>query len=320
MISLKSNIKSEKGVALILVTLIIALASMLVINLTHSTFLTSRSIGMIERQLQAEYILKSIVEFSAAVVQTDSGSVDSYEDAWGLFQGNQIPNEVLSLFKFDTPGIAISLTIKPANAKFPLHSLRPQSRNSNNSGSSSGTSDSTVSAPTWAEAAKELFIRLSFDEDDREDETGYFNGRVFNSEEMLSNYIDYIDSNTESSKADENFERGIEGDLPSDNIFPKNGRSDLKLVNLSELQYIPGYTSERRKLLHSSITLNGNPSININVAQQSVLSSISEDLDRASIEDYIQENGPFTSTTDMLTYFNLGSDYRHFFTTNSKCF
>ena len=114
--------KQEKGIAIILVVFVVALASIMVINLTYSTFLSTRAIGMVERQLQAEYVLKSLVNFSLVLLQHDNNSSDSYqEDLWGVFKDNpRIPNEYLGLADNSAE---IYLEIIPNNSKFNISAL-----------------------------------------------------------------------------------------------------------------------------------------------------------------------------------------------------
>ena len=82
----KQKRPSERGVAIILVIFVVALASILVVNLSYSTILESRSLGMVERQLQAEYIIKSIVSFGSELIYKDADpKVDTVHDNWGIF-------------------------------------------------------------------------------------------------------------------------------------------------------------------------------------------------------------------------------------------
>ncbi|MCB0335582.1 MAG: hypothetical protein KDD62_04730, partial [Bdellovibrionales bacterium] len=109
--------KNQSGVALLMVLFIVSLATSLVVGLTYSTFLQSRSIGLVERQLQAEYLLKSLVEFAAGVVNADADTrLDSFHDVWGMFrEGNSIPPELLEALGINFPGIEIALEITPEN-------------------------------------------------------------------------------------------------------------------------------------------------------------------------------------------------------------
>lgn len=265
----------ERGVALILVTFIIALASILVLNLAYSTFLSSRMNVMVERGMQAEYILKSAVNFARILLKEDTTTEDAFQDLWGQFSmGSPIPLELLGLQQANTQ---VQLEIRPEESKVPLRALVPIA---------AGDPDLK-----WRGVLSRLFKQLGFDDDGEEDHTGFFPGRSFSADEMVANLIDYMDQNKESYNPGD-FAMGIEGDLPAD-IFP-----NARITRVGELKVIPGFTPARVRKLEPLVTVFGNSRININLAPAIIIRSLAEDLGDSEVEAISAfrkgSEGPFT--------------------------
>ena len=269
----------ERGVALLLVIFIIALASILVINIVFSTNLSARTSAHAQRATQAEYILKSALNFTRVLLREDKSPEDSGKDSWGLFlNGQRVPPELLDL---NEPNIDIELEIRPEESKIPLAALVPPA--------------SSIADAKWQGALTRLFQKLGFDSDKEEDTSGYFNGRSFNSEELVAILIDYMDADKKSHQPG-----GIESDLPED-VFPNQ-----TIRRLSELSSVPGFTPARiRKLAPFVSAVNdfGSGSsqsfnrVNINVASAMVLSVLHDDIDDAMVQSILSfrnsEEGPF---------------------------
>lgn len=270
------TLKSEKGMALILVTFLVALASIIVLNLTYSTFISARMSSMVERSLQAEYMLKSAVNFARVMIREDLTPEDGVQDFWGKFSnGAAVPLDLLGIKQ---PNTSIELEIRPEESKFPIRSILPIN---------GGDADKN-----WRGALARLFRDLGFDDDSQEvDHTGHFPNRHFNSEELVSILIDYMDQDKDSYDPDD-FSKGIESDLP-EGTFP-----NARLGRVGELKAIPGFTPNRMRKLEPLITVFGVGVVNINLAPSSVLKALSEDISDTNIEAIIEfrksPEGPFT--------------------------
>lgn len=305
------KISKERGVALLIVTLMVVLLSMLVMQVSHSTFLYSRSVGRMESNVQAEYLLKSVLNIGAAMIEQDATpNYDSYsEDIWGQFSsGVPIPNDYLAQVGINYPGVLVELEIVPENSK--INIAHPELKASGEG----STSDSVKPAQY---ATKKLFENLGFDQGDLFDTSGQFSpvNKTFNSKELTSNLIDFYDNNADSYTSNvtlddgDILDPGIESSLP-DNYFPKEGRRVGKF-EINELLIVPGMTPMRLRALIPFATVYGRTDVNINCANATVLSSIHPEIDAtvaSDIIEYRQTNGAFKNASELnniATFTNL---------------
>lgn len=272
--------QKPRGIALILVVFIIALTSILVLDLAYSTHLGARTHAAAERSLQAEYLLKSAVSFARVLIQQDLTPEDSPKDPWAVFT-NGIPVPV-ELFGVREPNIAVALEIRPEASKIPLRQLLPVQNNNPDL--------------RWRNVLARLFKNLGFDNDNQEDTSGLFPGRVFGAEEMVANLIDYMDSDRESYTPPDSFASGIEADIPQGR-FPNR-----RIARVEELSLIPGFTPDRMRALSPFVHAIGSFSlgdiqVNINTAPFLVLRSLHDDIDDAAAQRIIEfresDEGPF---------------------------
>src|SRR5690606_1481215 len=127
-------------------------ASIIVVNLAYSTDLSGRRNAIVERSLQAEYLLKSSANLARAFLEEDDTPEDSGKDGWGKFgNGIEVPPELLEISE---PNLRLSLEIRPEDAKIKLSQILPIS---------SGDAD-----PRWRGVILRLFRSLGFDDDSSE--------------------------------------------------------------------------------------------------------------------------------------------------------
>ncbi len=278
----------QRGVALILVTFLVALATICVSALAYSTHLAARRSNMVERGFQAEYLLKSAVNLARVLIRFDKTPQDSEKDLWGIFKdGMAIPPELLAV---DEPNIKIELEIRPEEGKIPLRALVP-----------TNTAD-----PRWRDVLLRLFENLGFRDDESQDQTGPFKGRVFTPEEMVANLIDYMDP--DKVPYNEGNFTGIEG-ADTEDIFLNNPK---ELSRFGQLAAIPGFTTARlaklQLFLTTYITLY---SVNINVAPKAILMALDPDIDEAMAERIIEtrkgEEGPLEDNADLINLVGLST-------------
>lgn len=280
---------SEHGMALIIVIFVVALASMLVINLAWSTNLGAHQQANLQRTTEAEYLLKSAVNFARVLIYRDKTPEDSAKDPWGLFvNGAPIPAELLGM---SNNTVRIELEIRPEDSKIPLTALMPAGK--------------VTPEERWRLALLSLFQRLGFDNDKEMDRSGLTPGRSFSSEEMVANLIDYMDPDKDS------YPRGIEAELP-EGSFPNQ-----PISRIAELNGIPGFPPARMRKLTPYLTatgIGGGPisKVNINVASSLVLSSLHQDLDEGMVAKILahrsSQEGPFTENAYKSTLNSITGD------------
>jgi type II secretory pathway component PulK len=263
-------------VAILLVVFVVALASIIVVNVAYSTHLQGRLHNLSENALKSEYILKSALNVARRIIKEGNVSESSSDDLWGYFKdGAPIPANLIGV---NEPGTSIALEIRPEESKIPLRAILPVQ---------GGEAD-----VRWRDVCVRLFRLLGFDEDQEEDHTGLFPGRIFNSEQLVAALIDYMDENEESYTAPA-FASGIESELPS-GYFP-----NTRIRRIGELATIPGFTPARIRRLSPFITVFGASRINLNIAPEIVLLSLHENLGQAEVKLIMearqnQDSGPFS--------------------------
>jgi general secretion pathway protein K len=277
-----SRTESERGIALILVIFMIALASALIVALTDSTYIAMRLNSAAERRVSSEYLLKSAVNLSRVLIKIDKTDFDNpVEDIWMQFiDGAEVPGAFLGISE---QNVRIQLQITSESGKIPLRQLV--------------NATGTQANDQYRDLFRRLFKVLGFDTDEREvDQTALFSGKHFKSDELVANLIDYMDSNTESYSSP-GFAQGIEGDLPTTSPFRNEHIDSIS----SELGSIPGFTPARVQRILPFVTTTSSK-ININAAPKEVLMAISDDITdqvAQAIIDYRNpaSGGPFVPAT-----------------------
>lgn len=250
----------NRGIALIMVIFMMAIASAILISLSDSTYIAMRLNGAAEQRVKAEYILKSALNVSQVLIKNDLTAFDDpTQDAWMQFvDGREVPGELLAL---PDPGVRVSLLIASLNGKVPILNVY---------------SSGQVKAD-WRDIVIRLFQQLGFDRPDpmnvdRE-------GRALpDSKQLIANLIDYLDTDEESFPSDGVLPQGVEGDLPNGQKFRNSGTID-SIAN--ELSTIPGFSPARVQKLLPFVTKTRFNDINVNAAPLEVLSAVLTDTTTA---------------------------------------
>ncbi|MDZ4786647.1 MAG: type II secretion system protein GspK [bacterium] len=299
--------KNELGVALIIVLLVIALGSILVINLTQSTYRDALLNNASVKRLQAEYLLKSTINFARILIAQDaSPDLDSPKDSWAQFsKGQAIP--VPELLGINEPGLNIEIEIQAEDNKLPIRALI------------SGDGPSGIvgeNEKKWRDATVRLFEKLGFDDDEKEiDHTKTFPNKHFDSKELVALLIDFMDHDSDSYE-DPEFSRGFEGDLAPD-FFP-----NVRLKRIGELVTVPGFTPARLRKLTPLITVFENSRININLSPPIILESLNEEIDSTASKAIMEKRAsedPFSTqnlNSDLIDI--IGSDAKNYVATMIK--
>ncbi|MCI5064430.1 type II secretion system protein GspK [bacterium] len=251
---------SESGVALILVLMVVSLCTIIITQLTYTSTLDTRLHLISRRSLEAEYLLKSVVNFGRAILKADVSPEDTPQDSWAIFQqGLEVPKEVL---KIRDPSVRLELEIRPEESKLPIQMLRGGDKR-------------------WRDVFVRFFERMEFDTDGATDGSGLFPGRVFTAREVVANLIDYMDRDDESYDEDD-FPSGIESELP-EGTFPNKS-----IKWLGELSAVPGMNADRLRRVSPFLTRSGVGKININFAPQIILESLHEEIGSAEVQAILQ--------------------------------
>jgi type II secretory pathway component PulK len=104
-------------------------------------------------------------------------------------------------------------------------------------------------------------------------------GQLPDSKQLVSNLIDYLDTDKDNFPGDSLFPPGTEGDLPNGQAFRNSGLMD-SLAN--ELPAIPGFSPGRIQKLLPYITRIRTTDINVNAASLEVLAAVVGDPSAAS--------------------------------------
>jgi type II secretory pathway component PulK len=269
-----------------MVIFMIALSSALLISLTDSTYVAMRLNSAAEQRIKAEYILKSAVNVAQVLIKNDITSFDDpTQDAWMMFaDGREIPGELLSL---PEPNIRVSLLISSSAGKIPIANVF-----------SAGNPTDT----SWRDILTRLFKVLGFDNPAPNAARGYGNSAPqMNSEEMVANLIDYLDSDKQNYQSN-NFAPGIEGNLPEGQEF-RNEQTIDSLAN--ELATIPGFTPGRIQRILPFVSKQRFSKVNMNAAPIEVIASMHPDIDEPTAQKIFQcrqpsQGGPFNDIRTQL--------------------
>jgi type II secretory pathway component PulK len=262
----------ERGLAIILVIFMVALASAILFSLTDSTYVAMRLNSAAEQRIKAEYILKSAVNVAQFLIKNDITAFDDpTQDAWMAFvDGREIPGERLAL---PEPNIRVSLLIASMNGKVPILQAY----------STSGANND------WRGILLRLFQQLDFDNSQLAMNESPQKQTLPNSAQLVANLIDYLDSDKDDFPGDGVIPQGIEENLPDGQTFRNSGTID-SLAN--ELSTIPGFSPGRIQRLLPFVTKIRTIDINVNAASREVLASVLTDPNLAQSIEQCRSQGP----------------------------
>jgi type II secretory pathway component PulK len=272
----------QSGVALIIVIFIVALASVIVVNLAYSTYLGSRVSAGAQRAVQAVDILKSALSLAQVLIDAGNPNFDSPKDLWAQFyDGQTIPSAYLGL-----PGNnpRISLEIRPDDVRLNLKKL-------------GDTSLGGAGNRKWEQIFTRFFTDLGFDKDVKEtDQSGVFPGKHFTAPDLAVSLIEYMDQDVTSYTPG-----GYEGTLPN----AKDAFPNTYMKSISELSAIPGFTSARINQSLPFLTVHGTGDVNINFVtgirslETKVLKALHPDITETmaqGIQAIALSDNPFTGS------------------------
>lgn len=307
----------SSGVALLLVTFIIALVTILIVNLSYSTMVTSQQNTNLTRATQAEYLLKSMESLAIVLLNNDTNQYDSKHfdlssslaDAQAIFA---TPQDVTALIDIPLEGVKATLQIVPCNAYLNFSNL-----------------DRDIKRQ---QILVTLFDYLNLEQIEGEFTSDILPNSSEANEQLVTNIADYLDSDDEGCSTC--VTKGIENQINDDNI--KKLWSGGTITNLSTLYNLPKFNMNKVHEISPYFCINTianqrEYNININYVSQDLLNVFAEyaskyqsaNIDVAEIISRQNDETPFTSPNDIMSFFmQLGIEVHkifpnNFFTTTS---
>ena len=225
-------------------------------------------VGNVSRQLQSEYILKSLVNFSSVLLQNDPSPEDSFYDIWAIFNlVPRIPPEYLGIMD---QSAEVSMEILPLNSGININKLRDVS-----------TSNTRVH-----DGLQKLMENLGFDSNlSEEDQFGPKAGLIVTSHELVANLVDWQDSGTDALNKHPylGFEDQVKDQFNTEKSFD----------SIEETASVPGMTQNRLNAIAPYIyTFNkgsGEFNVNINTAPKQVILASNDGVSEQYAEDLISQ-------------------------------
>ena len=314
----KNKFAKHNGVALLLVTFIIALVTILIVNLSYSTMITSQQNANLTRATQAEYLLKSMESLAIVLLNNDSNNFDSkhfdlsssFADAQAIFANSQ---DVSNFIEIPLDGVKATMQIVPCNAYLNFSNL-----------------DRDIKRQ---QILATLFNYLNLETIEGEYTSEILQNSNDTNEQLVTNIADFLDSDNEGCS--NCITQGIEHQINYDNI--KKLWAGGTITNLSTLYTLPKFNMNKVNAIAPYFCINSianqrEYNININYVSADLLNIFAEyaskyqsaNIDVNEIISRQNDETPFTSPGDIMSFFSkLGIEaYKifpnNFFTTNSN--
>lgn len=254
-------IKQAKGVALILVIFIIALATIIITQLTYSTMLTSQQNTNLQRATQGEYLLKSLESLAIILLNNDNNNYDSkfydftnMQDLQAVFN---TPKDVSQFINIPIEGVTATMQLVPCNAYLNFTNL-----------------DRDIKKQ---QIIVSLFDYLDLENVLGEDTTTLLSNSDDSNAQLVTNIADYLDSNNDDCTTC--LKQGIESKITDENL--KTLWNGGIIYNLGTLYNIPKFNMNKVNALapyiciHNSSTGQEN-NINLNYVSTEILQVLSD--------------------------------------------
>lgn len=244
--------KRQKGMALLLVLVIVALLTSVLTDLAYSTLVDIRLTETFRDSTKAYYLAKGGINAGRMILQEDKNSYDNFDEPWSK-----------GVISYPVGEGSISINITDQGGKLAINELVD------------GNNPSTVMV--------DRFYRLlsSLNLDDRA-----------NPAELTAALIDWVDTgdtpydmirtdnlNIPVEGAESVYYQSLTQPYPS-----KNG----PLETLQELSLIKGFTPAVIKIVSPYLAVNGSQEININTASAEVLMALNPQIDLLTAQKIIE--------------------------------
>ncbi len=248
-------LKNNRGVALIITILMIAI--IVVLTLQFNSSMRHELYGAVSSRdnILLGYIAKSGYNLAITILKEDDPASDSFQDDWALLEEGSALSEGL----FD--GGRFQVKITDLSGRIQINSLIKQDG-------------------TYNEDQKGIILRLLTSEP--------FELEAEDAEDLIDNIKDWIDPDDEPTRfgAEESFYQSLDSPYPCVNS---------RLRSINEMLYIRGitrnllYGTKDAPGLKEFLTVFGDPGgkININTADRNILMAISEEMDGDMADEII---------------------------------
>ena len=240
--------RGEKGMALLLVLVVVALLTSLLTELAFSTLIDLRLTETFRDSTRAYYLARGGVSAGRMILQEDRNTYDALDENWS--QG---------VVNYPVGDGSVSVTIKDLDGRLAINELV---KNNN-------------PQPVMVDRFYRLFVALEID-------------HLADPAELTAALIDWLDSGDEAyqeiqtdglnipvSGAEEAYYQGQQAAYPC-----KNG----PLETLEELLLVKGFSEELLTIIGPHLAVNGSRKININTASDMVLMSLDAVIDAQAVE------------------------------------
>lgn len=275
----KRSSATHRGVAILMVILMIAIGMTILIALGDSTYIAMRLNSAAERRVKAEYILKSAVNLALVLIENDKNSQeDPLTDDWMKFQqGIDAPGAMLGI---EEQNVQVSLLIASEQGKIPLLQLKDAGTQGNPS----------ANVQKWAPVLLRLLKNLGVGNPSAD-------GPPVQPTDLVANLVDYLDANkdafTYQSPQGDSFQ-GSENTLSQEQELRNEGKIESVA---SELSAVPGFTPDIIQKIIPFVSISNFSAVNINAAPEQVLMALDAEMTQPLAAQILQqrEQQPFTT-------------------------
>lgn len=272
---------NQRGLALLMVVFVIALASIIVMEMSYRSRYDQKAARVFAESVQADYMLKSGLNFARVLIelpkQVGATNTVIQEDwlgePWALIAAapslpiSGFSGEIRIMIVDNDGKMDLNLLAKDASETSPMGNLYSISPTNQQTGLSDPTS-------FWKEAFSVLFTRVGFTQEKYDPELHRTPGNIaYESAKQVAIIHDWIDSNSTSHSSPIFDADGIESSADKRFFFNR------PFAALSEILLVPGFTLERlSKIAPYAVAgngaQNGRKRVNINTAPLEVLLAI----------------------------------------------
>ncbi len=245
-------IKNDRGMALLLVLVIITLLTSLLMELAYSTLVDQRLTETFRDSTKAYYLASGGIAAGRMLLQEDDNSYDHSSEIWHT-----------GIISYPVGQGAVSVTIQDLNSKLAINTLV------------NGNNPRTVVVDRFYR----LFAALEIDD-------------LADPAELTAALIDWLDSGNQAYQLIQTDDLDIPVSGAEDDYYKSLTTAydckNAELETLDELLLVKGFSKEVLAKIKPHVTVNGSDMININTASAEVLMSLNSDIDEATAELLIE--------------------------------
>ena len=245
-------VTNNKGMALLLVLVIITLLTSLLMELAYSTLVDQRLTETFRDSTKAYYLASGGIAAGRMLLQEDDNSYDHSNEMWHT-----------GIISYPVGQGAVSVTIKDLNSKLAINTLV------------NGNNPRTVIVDRFYR----LFASLEID-------------YLADPAELTAALIDWLDTGDQAYQLIQTDDLDIPVAGAEDDYYQSLSKSynckNGELETLQELLLVKGFSKEVLSKISPHITVNGSDMININTASAEVLMSLNSDIDEQTAEIIIE--------------------------------